>query len=135
MTSGVPQGSVLGPMLFLIYINDLTDKTRSKLRLFADDTVIYLAVSNLQDAKILQQELDHLHEWELQWDMELNSVSVLSYMSHELEPQSLVNSCCMGISLNRLEAPSTWAWKQVTIFLLITTSRRCAHRPDGPWDS
>ena len=78
MTSGVPQGSVLGPILFLIYINDLTDKTRSKLPLFADDTAIYLAVSNLQDAKILQQDLDYLHEWELQWDMELNSVSVLS---------------------------------------------------------
>ena len=65
VTSGVPQGSVLGPILFLIYINDLPDKTRSKIRLFADDTAIYLAVSNLQDALILQQDLDHLHEWEL----------------------------------------------------------------------
>ena len=72
VTSGVPQGSVLGPILFLIYINDLPDKTRSKIRLFADDMAIYLAVSNLQDAQILQHDLDHLHEWELQWDMEFN---------------------------------------------------------------
>ena len=72
VTSGVPQGSVLGPILFLIYINDLPDRTRSKVRLFADDTAIYLAVSSLQDAQILQQDLDHLHKWELQWDMEFN---------------------------------------------------------------
>ena len=56
----------------LIYINDLPDKTRSKVRLFADDTAIYLAVSNLEDAQILQQDLDHLHLWELDWDMEFN---------------------------------------------------------------
>ena len=60
------------PNTVLIYINDLTDKTRSKIRLFADDTAIYLAVSNLQYAQVLQQDLDHLHEWELQWYMEFN---------------------------------------------------------------
>ena len=72
MTNEVPQGSVLGPMLFLLYINDPPDRTRSKVRLFTDDTAMYLAVSNLQDAQILQQDLDQLHEWELQWDMEFN---------------------------------------------------------------
>ena len=72
VTSGVPQGSVLGPIIFLIYINDLPDRTRSKVWLFPDDTAIYLAVSSLQDAQILQQDLDHLHELELQWDMEFN---------------------------------------------------------------
>ena len=72
VTSGVTQGSVLGPILFLIYINDLPDSTKSKVQLFADDTVIYLAVSSLQAAQILQQDLDHLNKWELEWDMEFN---------------------------------------------------------------
>ena len=72
VTSGVLQGSVFCPILFLIYSNDLPDTTKSKVRLFADDTAIYLAVSSLEDAHILQQDLDRLHQWELQWDMELN---------------------------------------------------------------
>ena len=58
--SGVPQGSVVCPILFLIYISDLPDSTNSKIWLFADDTVIYLAVPSLEDAQILKQEIDHL---------------------------------------------------------------------------
>ena len=72
VTSWVPQGSVVGPILFLIYVNDLPDTTESKVRLFADDTDIYLAVSSLEDAHILQQDLDRLHPWELQGNMEFN---------------------------------------------------------------
>ena len=72
VTSGFPRGSVLGPILFLIYINDQSDSTKSKVRLFADDTAIYLTVSSLQAAQILQQDLDHLNKWGLEWDMEFN---------------------------------------------------------------
>ena len=72
MTSGVPQGSVLGPLLFLLYINDLPQNIQSQVRLFADDTAVYLTVTSSEDANTLQADLDTLQEWERTWDMEFN---------------------------------------------------------------
>ena len=63
VSSGVPQGSVIGPTLFLVYINDLPTKLQSKVRLFADDTIVYMAVNNETDAAILQKDLKLLEEW------------------------------------------------------------------------
>ena len=72
VTSGVPQGSVLGPTLFLIYIDDLSNNIQSKVRLFADDTIVYRTIRNQQDAEILQEDLKRLEEWEHQWQMDFN---------------------------------------------------------------
>ena len=70
--SGVPQGSVLGPILFLLYINDLPDNVQSQVRLFADDTSVYLTINHPSDASLLQKDLDQLQRWEVKWDMEFN---------------------------------------------------------------
>ena len=70
--SGVPQGSVLGPCLFLFYINDIADNLNSTVRLFADDTMIYLVVTSQSDARRLQQDLDTLTKWEKTWMMEFH---------------------------------------------------------------
>ena len=72
MSSGVPQGSVLGPILFLAYTNDLPEQVRSRVRLFADDTAMYLALDKQADSEFLQKDLEILENWEKLWDMSFN---------------------------------------------------------------
>ena len=73
VTSGVPQGSVIGPMLFLLYINDINNAIKSQIKLFADDSVLYRNIRN-------QNDLDTISSWAERWLMELNidKCSVLS---------------------------------------------------------
>ena len=77
--SGVPQGSVLGPVLFLIFINDLPDNIRSSVRLFADDCVLYRNIKSPIDCQILQDDLNSLSQWETDWQMKFN-VAKCHYM-------------------------------------------------------
>ena len=72
VTSGVPQGTVLGPTLFLIFINDIADNITSPIRLFADDCVIYRPVLCQQDHENLQNDLNTLVDWSNTWQMEFN---------------------------------------------------------------
>jgi len=72
VTSGVPQGSVLGPLLFLIYINDLDSGVMSWILKFADDTKVFRKVCNDMDRSILQDDLDRLIAWSLEWLMFFN---------------------------------------------------------------
>jgi len=72
VTSGVPQGSVLGPVLFIIYINDINYQIKSKLNKFADDCKVMGEVSNLVDKDIIQHDLDELYNWSVKWQMPFN---------------------------------------------------------------
>ena len=69
--SGVPQGSVLGPLLYLIYINDLDDNITSNVLKFADDTKVFRSI-NTDGDKHLQNDLDRLVKWSEKWQMLLN---------------------------------------------------------------
>ena len=72
VSSGVSQGSVLGPILFLTYINYLPEQVRSRVRLFTDDTAMYLCISSLSEANTLQEDLCKLEKWEEDWNMSFN---------------------------------------------------------------
>jgi hypothetical protein len=72
VTSGVPQGTVLGPALFLIYINDIANNIKSSMRLFADDSILYREIKTEKDRDILQKDLIQLDKWAASWQMSFN---------------------------------------------------------------
>ena len=73
VSSGVPQGTVLGPILFLIYIDDLPDCVRySTIRLFADDCIIYRPIKSIEDTQLLQEDINAIAKWALSWLMKFN---------------------------------------------------------------
>ena len=70
--SGVPQDTVLGPLLFLIYINDLPNNIHSTVPLFADDCVLFREINNQLHSQELQKDLDEVTKWEHDWQMNFN---------------------------------------------------------------
>ena len=92
---GVPQGSVLGPLLFLIYINDLQNCLKSIPRLFADDTALLINASNITELKIkINDELLEHGLWFVQWHHSCNSV----------KEQDPICACTNGIAQHQFSS-------------------------------
>ena len=72
--SGVPQGTVLGPLLFSLYINDISSDIESEIRLFADDCVCYHEIKDEEDTMKLQRDIDRLGSWARKWGMRFQPV-------------------------------------------------------------
>ena len=87
--SSVPQGSVLGPLLFLIYINDISNVVSSQMSLFADDAKLFRAIKSIEDRKKLQDDINAMNQWSNLWQMEFNpsKCHVLSFGSRASNPQ------------------------------------------------
>ena len=73
--SGVPQGSILGPLLFLLFINDITDYFSESLsvKLFADDLKIYMEINTFSDIDVFQTGIDSIADWASRWQLKLAS--------------------------------------------------------------
>ena len=74
VASGVPQGTVLGPILFLAHINDIADDVSSEVRLFADDCVCYREIKTTDDCEKMQKDIDTLGQWAEKWGMRFQPV-------------------------------------------------------------
>ena len=88
--SGVPQGSVLGQVLFLIFVNDLLENIRSSVRLFANDCVLYRNIKSPMDCQILQDDLNSLAQWETDWQMKFNVAKCHSMMVTRHPPDKII---------------------------------------------
>ena len=102
VTSGVLQGTVLGPLLFLSFINNLPGGITSRLRLLADDCLIYRPISSIENTIALQKDLDTLHQWSTEWNIKFNTdkchtMLVLSSVTPSMPATILV------------QAPSPWS--------------------------
>ena len=74
VVSGVPQGTVLDPFLFSLYINDISADIESEIRLFADDCVCYREIKEIEDTVKLQKDIDRFGSWARKWGMRFQPV-------------------------------------------------------------
>ena len=100
VSSGVPQGSVLGPLLFLIFINDIDTSLGSRICKFADDTKLYRVVDSVSDSVLLQSDLDKLVSWSEIWQMSFNvdKCKVVHFGSSNLGFNYCMNSTNLSCS-------------------------------------
>ena len=80
VTSGVPQGSILGPLFFIMYVDDLGSGINSTTKLFANDCTLYHKILTRDDQKVLQQDVSTIYRWSQKWQLKLNISKCKSVM-------------------------------------------------------
>ena len=87
VTSGVPQGAVLGPLHFILYLNDLPEGISSQVLLLADDCILYREINTLIDCQYLQKDINTLCNWKCKWQMKFNiDKCYIMHVTHKRNP-------------------------------------------------
>ena len=104
VTSGVPQGTVLGPLLFLLYINDLPDNFKSSIKLFVDDALLYEVMTNEENGDQLQEDLQQLEVWQCKWKIVFNPTKckIICISTKKTPPQRKYTFC--GVELEQVNS-------------------------------
>ena len=77
MKSGVLQGSILAPIMFLVYVNDRTEGVSSYISLFTDDAKLLRKMRNHKDFEVLQNDINKIYEWSKTWEMEFEQKNAM----------------------------------------------------------
>ena len=104
----IPQGTVLSPVLFLLFINDLPEVINSPCKLFADDLVVYHQIRTQDDVTALQNDMDALAEWETRWGMKFHP-DKCEYIAITRKKKPIQSSYTLrGHPLKRWTRLNTW---------------------------
>jgi hypothetical protein len=115
--AGVPQGSVLGPLLFLVYINDIASVVQSKISLFADDTCLYIdSADSASNATTLNRDLESLENWAKQWLINFSPEKTKS-MSLSLNPAHNNNNNNPALFLNQTQLEEVHSFKHLGLHI------------------
>ena len=115
--SGVPQGSVLGPIMFTLYVNELPELVKSHMKLLADDAKLYQKIEDHTDSEVLQADIDALCEWTEHWLLQFNiqkckvmhcgsSNPKMDYHMKELKLQTTEDEKDLGVTVTSDLQPS-----------------------------
>ena len=105
VTSGVPQGSMLGPTLFIIFVNDMPNVINSMLLMFADDTKLYRTINSSQDHNILQNDIDQLFVWgdRSLMSFNLDKCHVMSFVRTSEVHNYTMKKAAISLPMNRCD--------------------------------
>jgi hypothetical protein len=129
--SGVPQGTVLGPLLFLAFINDPPEVVSSPVRIFADDCLVYRSINKVEDTVALQNDMAALQQWESDWQMMFHPEKCTTIHIPRRETQSTPVTNYMVIHLRVSLAANTLASMVTKIYPGMTTYSRHQPKPAG----